>query len=223
MKTNILIFIFLLCAVCLSGVQAQTPEADLALGTLRPLPPPTQSGSMPLVEAIKMRKATRSYDPAPLTEQQLADVLWAACGITHDGDRRTVGTALDYQDILVYVLDERGAWEYRPQSHDLILLIPGDHRAITASQFYVKDAAVTLLYVSDTSKLVDVEEPTLTLLGAFHAGSMSQNVSLYCASAGLGTVVRTHFSPAIVEELLELPETHRVIMTHVVGVPRSLR
>lgn len=201
----------------------QATAAELELGTLRPLPTPTQVGGMPLMEAMKARKTTRSYDATPLTEQQLADVLWAACGITRKDGRRTVPTAQNYQDMVVYALDEQGAWEYRPQSNDLVLLIPGDHRSITASQFYVKDAAVTLVYVSDTSKLVNVEEPTLTLLASFHAGSMSQNVALYCASAGLGDVVRIHFSPEPVMELLELPETHRVIMTHVVGVPKSLR
>ncbi|MDI9521700.1 MAG: nitroreductase family protein, partial [Bacteroidota bacterium] len=48
-------------------------------------------------------------------------------------------------------------------------------------------------------------------------GFVSQNVYLYCASEGLGTVVRGFFDKKVLSELLELPSSQEVLLTQSVG------
>ncbi len=214
-------FFFALCCAwalvwCPVSQADETSEAESL--ELRMLPPPSRSGGMPLMEAMNKRQTTRTYKKLPITEQQMSDVLWSACGISRKDGRRTIGTAQNWQDVLVYVLDEKAAWLYLPKENAMQLMVSGDHRNLVGSQFFVRDAAVTLLYVSDTTKLENTREPTTTTLAAFHAGEMAQNVALYCASVGLGDVIRVHFAELPLKDLLDLPATHRVVMTHTLGV-----
>jgi nitroreductase len=55
------------------------------------------------------------------------------------------------------------------------------------------------------------------IYGAFHAGSISQNVYLYCASAGLGSVVRDSVDRTRLGEALKLSEEQVIVMAQSVG------
>ncbi len=57
---------------------------------------------------------------------------------------------------------------------------------------------------------------------AFHAGSISQNVYLYCASAGLGTVVRDGVNREALSKALKLSDRQVVIMGQTVGYPATV-
>ena len=67
------------------------------------LPAPQTTGGMPLMQAMQERKSMRDIDPASIvTKQDLSNMLWAAWGITHDG-KRTVATAMNRQELVLYV------------------------------------------------------------------------------------------------------------------------
>jgi nitroreductase len=55
------------------------------------------------------------------------------------------------------------------------------------------------------------------IYAAFHTGAISQNVYLYCASAGLGAVVRDSVDRAGLKDALNLGEDQVIVMVQSVG------
>ena len=78
-------------------------------------------------------------------------------------------------------------------------------------------ASINLVYVSDYSKMSDRFKDKKPVYAAFHAGSISQNVYLYCASAGLGAVVRDSVDRAGLKQVLNLSEDQVIVMVQSVG------
>jgi nitroreductase len=62
---------------------------------------------------------------------------------------------------------------------------------------------------------------TRVLYSAVSAGAISQNVYLYCASAGLATVVRGWFDGAALAAALRLTANEQVVLTQTVGFPEQ--
>jgi len=80
---------------------------------------------------------------------------------------------------------ENAVYVYEAKEHCLIPVVDRDVRSLAATQEYAQGAAVNLVYVSDYRKMADFADDKKPIYAAFHAGSISQNVYLYCASAGL--------------------------------------
>jgi nitroreductase len=59
------------------------------------------------------------------------------------------------------------------------------------------------------------------IYAAFHTGSISQNVYLYCASAGLGAAVRDRVDRAGLRDVLNLREDQVIVMAQSVGYASS--
>ena len=96
-------------------------------------------------------------------------------------------------------------------------MVNQDVRSLAATQEYAKVAPINLVYVSDYSKMSDGFEHKKAVYAAFHAGSISQNVYLYCASAGLGAVVRDSVDRAGLRDVLNLSEDQAIVMAQSVG------
>lgn len=178
-----------------------------ALETKR-LPEPQTNGGKPLMEALKDRKTSRSFSDRPLELQMLSDMLWAAFGINRPAEgKRTAPTAMNRQDIDVYVLDAAGVWRYEAKENALIPVLEKDLRSVMASQPFAAKAPVTLLYVAENN-----------ITSGMHAGSLYQNVGLFCASAGLNNVVRRMDKDQLTQAL-PLPAGKEVIVSQSVGYP----
>jgi len=84
------------------------------------LPAPRMSGGKPLMEALKDRQSSRSFSAKKLPVQMLSDLLWAAAGINRpDSNKRTVPSAMDRQEVDVYVIMEEGTYLYDAKSKSL--------------------------------------------------------------------------------------------------------
>lgn len=178
-----------------------------ALETKR-LPEPQTNGGKPLMEALKDRKTSRSFSDRPLEPQMLSDMLWAAFGINRPAEgKRTAPTAMNRQDIDVYVLDAAGVWRYEAKESALIPVLEKDLRSVMDSQPFAAKAPVTLLYVAENN-----------VTSGMHAGSLYQNVGLFCASAGLNNVVRRMDKDQLTQAL-PLPAGKEVIVSQSVGYP----
>ena len=112
-----------------------------------------------------------------------------ANGINREDGKRTAASALNKQDVDVYVLMEEGAYLYDPKAHQLNPVAEGDHRPlIGGKQTSVNSAPACLLMVSDVSKFGNVGTPQLReRFGALDAGLVSQNIALFCSGCGLVT------------------------------------
>lgn len=184
------------------------------------LPPPQIKGGMPLMEAIAGRHSVRSYSEAMLSLDQLSTLFFAAHGISRpDSKKRTTPTAMNWQNMEVYVATKVGLFVYDAAQHSLVPVLSDDIRALTGKQPFVAKAPVNLIYVSDDSRLDVAEEPQKARYSAAHAGFISQNVYLYCTSAGLATVVRAYYDEEALHDAMKLPESKRIVLAQTVGLP----
>lgn len=181
-----------------------------------------------VMTALKERKSVRECDERPLTQQDLADVIWAANGINRPEEgRRTAPSSLNVQDIDIYAFTAKGVYLYEPKSHALKTVETGDHRKLLAGkpsparkQDYVVKFPLILLFVSDLSRIgSDGEQARLT--AAMDAAFVSENVNLFCAGAKMVTVTRASMDRKGIIELLKLNEKQLPMLNNAVGYPQK--
>jgi nitroreductase len=198
------------------------PETTPAAGAdARALPPPRTAGGMPLMDALKSRCSTREYSDRPLSPQQLSDLLWAANGVSRASDLRTAPYWRHIMVMDIYVASADGVWLYDPIAHALLPHGGNDIRARTGEQDFLGVAALELIYVAHGERMTDVGPEKRQVAAAVDAGAIGQNVYLFCASEGLGSVLRGALDPAAVAKLLRLPGEQFVIYAQTVGCLRA--
>ena len=186
------------------------------------LPPPGRDGGMPLMEALRHRQSQREFSPEPLAEQNLSDLLWAAAGTNRpDLGGRTAPSAMNAQEVQLYVALPQGLFHYEPQAHALQLAVTSDVRRVTGYQDFVDLAALDLIYVADHTRMKLVPAAQREAYAFAAAGAMAQNVYLYCASAGLATVVRAWFDRHALAQAMGLGTDHQLLLAQTVGRARS--
>jgi nitroreductase len=159
---------------------------------------PQMSSENPLMQLLWKRMSSRGFGPKPVPVEVLSNVLWAAFGINRPDGRRTAPSASNRQEIDIYVATSSGLYLYDVKDNLLNPVLAGDIRGATGRQPYVKEAAVNLIYVADYSKMGTATDEDKAFLSAADTGFISENVYLYCASEGLGTVVRANIDkPAL--------------------------
>ncbi len=174
------------------------------------LPAPERSGGMPLMDALNKRHSIRSFQEKELTMQQMSNLLWAANGFNRD-DKRTAPTANNRQELELYVTTRQAIYRYDARNHLLKEIKKGDYRAKTGAQDFVAIVPLNLVFVADMRKASGRE------YAYTGCGFVSQNVYLYCASEGLGSVVRGMFDKDQLHALLELDANQEVLLTQSVG------
>lgn len=182
------------------------------------LPPPDKTGGKPLMQCFTERKSERKFDSKPLPLQILSNLFYAADGISRPDGRKTVPTARNLQSQDVYAAMADGLYLYNPKTHSLDLVKAGDMREKCGKQAIHKIAPVVLIYVGDVSK-IGKNAAEKVFYAANHAGYASQNVYLYCTSAGLATVVCGLVDKPALEKAIGLPNTKRVQLTQPVAYP----
>jgi SagB-type dehydrogenase family enzyme len=185
------------------------------------LPPPQTEGGRPLMQVLKDRKSTRDFSPDKLSPQTLSNLLWAAFGINRPNGHRTAPSAMNWQEVSIYVATPEGVYVYDAQGNTLNPVLAGDFRAATGTQAFVKDAAVNLVYVSDLSKTGRAPAAAAEQWTAADVGFIAQNVYLYCASEGLATVVRGSVDKPALAKTLKLLPNQEIILAQSVGYPKK--
>jgi nitroreductase len=193
--------------------------AGLFAQDLKPvaLPAPQTSGGKPLMQALKERKSTREFSPEKLSPQMLSSLLWAGWGINREDGRRTAPSASNKQEIEVYVVTADGAYVYDAKGNALKPVVTGDLRKVTGTVAFVGEAPLNLVYVADLSKMGGADENAKTATANANAGLIAQNVYLFCASEGLGTVVRGSVPRAELSKALNLRPDQRITLAQTVG------
>lgn len=185
------------------------------------LPPPQTEIGKPLMQALKLRQSSRSFNSKPLPMQELSNLLWAADGINRpESGKRTAPTARNWQEVDIFVALPEGVYMYDAKSHALNPVIPRDLRESTGSQAFVKDAPVNLVYVADYARMSGVSDDDKRLYSGADVGFVAQNVYLYCASQGLAVVVRASVDRAKLSEALKLRSEQKIILAQTIGYPQ---
>jgi SagB-type dehydrogenase family enzyme len=204
--------LLMLCLVLTFAVAAQNKE-------IIPLPEPDKSGGMSLLEALNRRSSSRTFSSEALSEKHLSELLWAASGINREDGRRTAPTARNWQQIDIYLIMADGWYLYDHKEHALVKLGTEDFSEYAGSQDYVSTAPLNLIYVSDHDRMTGAEPDNRVFHSATDVGFVSQNVYLYCASAGISTVVRGLLDRDKLHELLKLGPSQHVILGQTIGYP----
>jgi Nitroreductase len=183
------------------------------------LPEPNLNRTGTVMKALSERHSTREYASKALSLSDLSDLLWAANGVNRkDSGKRTAPSALNKQDVDIYVVLPEGSYLYDARNHQLNLVAEGDYRgAVAGGQSFVKAAPVSLVLVSDLSRFGDVKNARNSLMGAMDAGIVSQNISIFCSSANLATVPRASMDSAQLKKMLKLKDSQIPMMNHPVG------
>jgi SagB-type dehydrogenase family enzyme len=184
------------------------------------LPAPHMTGGKPLMQALKERQSSRSFSAKKLPLQVLSDLLWAAAGINRpDSGKRTAPSAMNWQEVEVYVVLEEGTYLYDAKANSLKAFMKGDLRKLTGFQGFVATAPLNLIYVADSSKIKRSSAEDQALFSAADTGFIGQNVYLFCASEGLATVIRGSVDREALVKALNFPEQKKIMLAQTVGYP----
>lgn len=190
------------------------------------LPAPQTELTFPLMKALETRRTTRKWADAPVPQQEVSNLLWAAGGITKRKtgrvkSKRTVPSACNAQEIRIYVLMETGVYVYDEERHALTRTRSGDIRQHIGTQKMMRSAPLGLVFVADLSRMTS---PFLRGAEAqrfcawVDTGYISQNVYLYCAAAGLATTVISLVNRDALHALMQLQEHEKIVLTQAVGL-----
>lgn len=210
MKNLIYIIIF-----CIS-ISSFTQENGIIL-----LNPPNTLKGLPVMKALSQRASVKEFDTTDLNIQDLSDLLWAANGINRpESGKRTAPSAMNSQDIDIYVFLKTGIYLYDAQKHFLKLVHQEDNRKLIAGkQENVANAPLFCVLVSDISRFKHGSDSLKLEWAAMDAGIVSQNIALFCAGTNLLTRPIASMKKEKLKSLLNLSETQYLMINHPVSYP----
>ena len=199
----------------LVAVTTQSSASTIAL------PPADTLGSLPLEQVIASRRSGRDFSPAPLTLEQVGQLLWAAQGITEEnGFRRAAPSPRHCYPLDIYALGPQGLFRYLPEGHRVEVVDERDLRPQVADALGkdpVRDGALVILVAAKESFKADFgtrwERYT-----ALEAGHVAQNVLLQATALGLAAVPVGTVDDGRVRDLLGSKDAE-VMYTIAVGWP----
>ena len=191
------------------------------------LPLVRRVGTMSVEEALSLRRSVREYAAGPITLEEVAQLLWAAQGITDPVGLRTTPSGGALYPLEIYLAAGEvigllpGIYRYRPRHNELEQVMADDRRRALASaamgQRWVQKNAAVLAIVA-------AYERTTTKYGErgfryvhLEAGHAAENVYLQATALGLATVVVGAFEERQLATFLGLPPHHKPIALMPVG------
>jgi SagB-type dehydrogenase family enzyme len=185
------------------------------------LNPPDINSGLTVMQAFSKRSSASAFTSEKLKLQDLSDLLWAADGINRqDSKKRTAPSAMNAQDVDIYVFLEEGVYLYNASGNSIDPVVAGDQRALAAGrQTEFANAAVILVLVSDISRFQNGDEKMKLSLAALDAGMVSQNIAVFCAGTGLLTRPRATMDQPKLKEILKLKDTQYPLLNNPVSYP----
>ncbi len=218
-KTKVLFRILMIVFfIAVNSAASQTIFAE----DLKPiqLSKPQLDRGKSLMIALNERRSSRSFSSKELPLDIISNLLWAAFGVNRqDSGMRTAPSAMNLQEIDIYVAMQKGLYLYGPAQHALGPVMAKDIREFAGVQDFTQAAPLTLIYIADFSKMKGDDERKM-FLAATDTGFISQNVYLFCASEGLATVVLSWVDRPALSKIMSLRDDQKIILTQPVGYPK---
>ena len=191
------------------------------------LPAPNFTGSLTLEAVLQQRQSVREFKRTRLTLVEVAQLLWAAQGVTRPDGRRTAPSAGALYPLEIYLVATHveglppGIYYYDPDKHALLVWKKGDvHERLAKAalgQASVRNAPAVLAIAgvyARTAKKYDSRAERYVWIEAGHAG---QNVYLQAQSLGLGSVMIGAFDDQAAQAILALPTDHALLALMPIG------
>ena len=180
------------------------------------LPQPRYDGDVSVEEAILHRRSVRDYTDQALNLHEVAQLLWAAQGITDQRGFRAAPSAGATYPLEVYIVTGNvegvapGIYRYEPQAHKLLKVVDGDKREALAvaalDQEWVAQGAINIVIAAIYERTTGRYGQRGIMYVHMEAGHAAQNVYLQAVALNLGTVVIGAFHDDQVAKILELPD-----------------
>ncbi|SIR76002.1 SagB/ThcOx family dehydrogenase [Natronorubrum thiooxidans] len=202
------------------------------------LPDPETDGKTSVERAIATRASRRSFARTPLELADVAQLLWAAQGLSHvrDGvEMRTTpsaGATYPLTAFLEVAPDgcaelEAGLYRYDPPQHRLEAELEGSiHDEVTHAalgQDVIGDAPATIVLAADADRTRRQYPDHGDRYVHMEAGHAAQNVHLVCESRDLHSCPVGAFSDDDVAAVLDLPERLEALYLLPCGQPPADR
>jgi SagB-type dehydrogenase family enzyme len=181
------------------------------------LPAPTLTGDVSVETALQKRRSIRSYTQEPPTLEDIAQLLWAAQGVTSHNGFRTAPSAGALYPLEVYIVSgnisglEEGIYRYLSHQHELTLVHSGDHRrqlaAAALGQACVREAPATIIFTGISSRITGKYGQRGIQYMMMEAGHAAQNVCLQAVTRQIGVVPVGAFKEDQVRKILQLDNT----------------
>lgn len=201
----------------LTGVLSGQAVRDIKLN------PPDMGRGLTIMKAFEKRASAISFSSRELSLQDLSDLLWASNGINRpESGKRTAPTAVNAQDVDIYVLLKSGAYLYDATTHTLKGIAAGDNRKLVSDrQTTFANAPAMLVLVSEISRFWGDDNTRKLSWAAMDAGIVSENISLFCAGTGLVTRPRASMDTEGLRKLLNLGANQYLMLNNPVGYPNE--
>ncbi len=185
---------------------------------------PNKSGSMPLEQAITVRRSRRHFLPKSLSLEQISQLVWAAQGQDAGSRYRTTPSAGATYPLELFVITDEGMFRYLPAKHALEKLADQDLRSPLASaawgQQFIQAAPLTLFFAAEFIRTTGHYGKRGIRYVYMEAGHAAQNVHLQAEALGLGSVAVGAFDDAAVSKVLSLPQNLEPIYMVPIGYYR---
>jgi len=176
-----------------------------------------------VMKAFAERSSQSKFDTVSLKLQDLSDLLWAADGINRvESGKRTAPSAMNAQDVDIYVAMKKGFYLYDAKKHQLDLVAAGDFRQqVAGRQENFAGAPLFCVLVSDISRFKNGSDSLKLSWAALDAGIISQNIGLFCAGTGFATHPRVTMDVPKLREILKLKPSQYPLINNLVAYKKD--
>lgn len=178
------------------------------------LPKPKEKGSVSIEETLDKRKSVRDYKKAPLSMEEVSQLLWAGTG--RNLYRRTAPSAGATYPLEVYLVAgevegvEPGVYHYSIPKHHLEKVKDGDIRRSLSraalEQRMIERAPVSVVIAADYHRTTGHYGQRGIRYVHMEVGHVGQNISLQAVALNMGTVMIGAFDDKQVKKVLSVEE-----------------
>ena len=200
-------------------VMALSASASGNAPTIIKLDKPDLNRGLPVMQALEKRASATEWSDKAISRKDLSDLLWAANGVNRPDGKRTAPSALNAQDVDIYVFTTEAVYRYDAAKNELAPVAAGDHREEVVLGHGGKPvmAPMELILVSEGSRFPFGTAQQRKEWGMIDAGIVSQNIAIFCAATGLATRPRGSVNAENACRILGLKDGANVVLDMPVG------
>lgn len=195
------------------------------------LPSPILKGTISVEEAVNARRTRRDFSDQPLTLEEWGQILWAAQGITSDGNikKRTAPSAGALYPMELYLILGKGLsnslsagiFHYVPTKHALEQISDKNFAKGVAEaslhQSWMAEAPGMILITAEYSRITGKYGKRGIRYAHIEAGHVAQNCLLQAESLNLNVGIVGAFQDQELMDLLPIPKEHEPILILPIG------
>ena len=191
------------------------------------LPEPRLTGSQSIDEALLKRRSISEYRNAPISSENLSQVLWAGQGITERRGLRTAPSAGALYPLEIYVVAGKvtgipaGIYQYRSHTNELVRIVAGDRREdlskTARNQRCVRTAAAVVVISAVYERTTASYGERGVRYAHMEAGHAAQNISLQAVALNLGCLLIGAFHDSEVKKIMQMQDREEPLYIIPVG------